>query len=192
MIALRWPNINFLKKKATIEEAVVRFNRQETKTDKIRMVDLPGPAIEALLSQKEFTFMKSHDHVFENPLTGVPWVSDEAFREAHWVFACKAAGVNYRTPVMLRHGFASLMFERDKPLGWIANQMGNSVEVMARHYARWLDKNKVEMDDLSDLWDSICTNPVGIEEKDYNLPILKENLALPSGCESERPISLYP
>ncbi len=183
MIALRWCHINFLKKKANVCEAVVRFTRQDTKTGKSRIVDLPGPAMDALLSQKSYTFLKPHGHVFENPFTEKPWVSDNAFREVHWVFACKAAGVNYRTPEMLRHSLASLMFERNKPLGWIANQMGNGVEVMARHYGRWLDLNQIETDDLADLRDEICRNPAGIEDKGFNCLIPKRKLVAGAGFE---------
>ncbi len=183
MIALKWCHVNLVKRKASIQEAVVRFKRQDTKTGRVRIVDLAEPALAALNSQKIHTYMKQHGHVFENPLTAEPWASDKAFREAHWSYACKAAGVNYRSPEMLRHGFASLMFERNKPLGWIANQMGNGVEVMAKHYARWLEKNQVELDDLAGVWDSICTNPVGIEDENSNSLNVKGNLVAGAGFE---------
>ncbi len=75
------------------------------------------------------------------------------------------------------------MFEKNKPLGWIANQMGNSVEVVAKNYARWLEHNKIETDDLGDLWNEICTNPVGIEEEDCNLPVFKGKLVAGAGFE---------
>jgi integrase len=56
MIALRCCHINFLKKKANVCEVVLRFTRQDTKTGKPLIVNLPGPAVDALLSQKSHTF----------------------------------------------------------------------------------------------------------------------------------------
>ena len=182
MIALQWNHINFVKKKAIIKEAIVRFNRQDTKTCKDRVVNLPQPAIEALEKQKQFTFLYGKE-IFQNPLTGKFWASDKAFRELHWKYACKAAGVTYRPPEMLRHSFASLMFEKNKPLGWIANQMGNSVEVVAKNYARWLEHNKIETDDLGDLWNEICRNPVGIDDSSLQLANFNGKLVAGAGFE---------
>ncbi len=121
--------------------------------------------------------------IFQNPPTGKFWVSGKAFRELHWQYACKAAGVTYRPPEMLRHGFASLMFEQNKPLGWIANQMGNSVEVVAKNYARWLEHNKVETDDLGELWNEICRNPVGIEGSSSQFTDFNGKLVAGAGFE---------
>ena len=52
--------------------------------------------------------------------------------------ACRKAGVNEITPYGLRHTNATMQMEAGVPLGVIAQQLGNSVEVLVAHYLGWL------------------------------------------------------
>lgn len=52
--------------------------------------------------------------------------------------ACRKAGVNELTPYGLRHTNATMQMEAGVPLGVIAQQLGNSVEVLVAHYLGWL------------------------------------------------------
>jgi len=61
--------------------------------------------------------------------------------------------------------------------------MGNSVEVVAINYARWLEHNKVETDDLGELWNEICRNPVGIEDSSSQFTDFNGKLVAGAGFE---------
>ena len=52
--------------------------------------------------------------------------------------ACRKAGVNEVTAYGLRHTNATMQMEAGVPLGVIAQQLGNSVEVLVVHYLGWL------------------------------------------------------
>jgi integrase len=56
--------------------------------------------------------------------------------------ACAKAGVREVSPYGLRHTNATLLMEAGVPLGVIAEQLGNSVEVLVKHYLGWLQGSR--------------------------------------------------
>ena len=58
--------------------------------------------------------------------------------------ACRKAEVRAITPYGLRHTNATLLMEARVPLGVIAEQLGNSIEVLVDHYLGWLQGSKEE------------------------------------------------
>ena len=56
--------------------------------------------------------------------------------------ACSKAGVRSVSPYELRHTNATLLMEAGVPLGVIAQQLGNSVEVLVEHYLGWLQGSR--------------------------------------------------
>ena len=53
-----------------------------------------------------------------------------------WARALRKAGVRFRPMYQTRHTFASLMLAAGEPPGWIAAQLGQSLETFFRRYAR--------------------------------------------------------
>lgn len=139
IIALRWPDIDFVHSAVRIERAVREFRVKAPKTEAgERDVKLLPPALAALQHQKARTFLVG-GHVWHNPRNNLPWTGDGQIRKTVWQYALQRAGVRYRGPKQLRHTFGSWMCSAREPLPWIANQMGHEDWTMtARVYARWI------------------------------------------------------
>jgi integrase len=126
--------------------------RERTKNkQRTRFVDMFPLAREALLAQKQHTFLAGADSfVFHNPNTDKPWKGSKELTERYNAFLalCKKAGVRYRGPNQCRHTYASLRIqgapEQGIPRGnlWdIAKQLGHikkngepNIEMLMEHY----------------------------------------------------------
>lgn len=139
LIALKWDDVDIVKKTVRIRTAFVRGKEKTTKTiTGTRTVELLAPAVEALQAQKAHTFLEG-GVVFRNPLTGKAWYSDKSIREHNWRHVLKRAGVRYRYPYQMRHTFASMLLSAGENILWVARQMGHKdPTITARRYARWL------------------------------------------------------
>ena len=70
-------------------------------------------------------------------------VDPSNFRRREWRRICKRADVGHRALKDLRDTFASQLLTAGVQLGYISNQLGHStVELTARHYARWIDRGE--------------------------------------------------
>lgn len=139
LIALEWSDLDFINNKVFVRRAIVNKNIKQPKTKAgEREVKLFPPALEALTSQKHFTFLEG-GRVFNNPLTNKPWETDAQIRRTLWIPALKKAGVVYRNPYQTRHTYAStLLSVGENPL-WVAKQMGHKDWGMIRRvYGRWI------------------------------------------------------
>src|SRR5690606_26098168 len=103
-----------------------------------RDVMLFPPAMEALKSQKEFTYL-ANGRVFYNPYTNEPWTTDGQIRRTLWMHALKRAGVVYRNPYQTRHTYASTLLSVGENPMWVAKQMGHKDWGMIRkRYGRFI------------------------------------------------------
>lgn len=138
LYGLRWPSIDFRKKEMMIHEVMVRGEHKDTtKTSQSRIVHLSDRAMDLLLAQKAFTFMKG-EYVFEHPTFNEPWGDERAFRRSFWKPTLKRTGIRYRRPYQLRHSNASMRLMSGQVLGYAASQMGHDVKIFAEVYARWI------------------------------------------------------
>lgn len=144
-IALQWSDID-------LKNGVIRVNKATTEaTTKaklvsevpktqagIREVKLLPSAKEALISQKQHTFMLDKN-VFLNPRNQEPWIGDRQIRNSVWHPAIRKSGVRYRNPYQTRHTYASMMLSASEHPMWVAKQMGHSDWTMiARVYGKWM------------------------------------------------------
>ena len=140
LIALEWGDVDFIRGIVMIQRAKTQAAKttESTKTRAgTREIKLLAPALAALGSQKQFTFLAGK-HIFLNQITGKPYDGDQQLRQA-WQRALLKSGIRYRIPYQTRHTFASWMLSAGESLPWIATQMGHSnVMVTARHYARFI------------------------------------------------------
>jgi len=139
LCALSWSDIDFIENTAHVQSASVVGVIKGTKTKAgTRKVELSSEAMEALLAQKQFTFMKN-EFIFSDPKTGEPWANADAIRKKAWVPTLKKAGVRYRNPYQTRHTFATRHISMGVNLFWLAGQMGHKgPEMLFRHYGSYL------------------------------------------------------
>ena len=120
LIGLHWQSVDLPSKTLLVKESYVRGELKEsTKTSKARTVDLNSRALAAIKRQKSRTFLAGK-HVWTNPRTGEPYVSEQQFNRQVW------------TPA------------------YCAAQLGHSIEMFLTAYARWIngDRNAQEQSRL--------------------------------------------
>ena len=127
-VALDWGDIDWLRREAYVTRALTQDARGKAEVTKTtsskRRIKLLEPAYQALLAQKQHTFLADQE-VFQNPRTLERWAGDQPIRP-RWLYALKAAGVRYRRPYQTRHTYASMMLSAGEPPMWVANQMGHA------------------------------------------------------------------
>lgn len=153
-LIVRWDSIDWRREQMLVSDALVLGKAKgSTKTNTARVVQLNSRAIEYLKAQKEHTFLKEHGLVFPDPRTGVIWTDDEPPRELYWRPLLKKLGIRYRSPYETRHTYATMMLMAGVAPAYGARQLGHSVEMFLRTYAKWIDggQNAVEMGKLETL-----------------------------------------
>jgi integrase len=135
---LRWANVDLASNHVLISEGVVRgIEVGTTKTHRTREVQLNSRSRAALVATKAETFLAG-EHVFQDPRAGTRWSDERAFRRSHWTPCLKRLGIRYRTPYTTRHTYATMMLMAGMRPAFCAGQMGHSVEMFLRTYAKWL------------------------------------------------------
>lgn len=141
LVALNWADIDFDQNLINIRRAITQASKGIAETTKTmagrRQIKILAPAMEALLSQRQYTANKS-EAIFLNPRTGQRWTGDKPIRDA-WAQILKAASVRYRWPYQTRHTYASMMLSAGENPMWVAKQMGHSDWTMiAKVYGKWM------------------------------------------------------
>jgi integrase len=139
LMAIRWPKIDWVSKKARIDVNYVARTEKAPKTEAgIRDVDLNAEAIAALLAQKPATFAAGA-HIFVNPRSGEPWQTDAQIRKTLWEPLLRRAGVRYRNPYQARHTFASTLLTAGENPWYVAQQLGHvDVQLVFRVYGKFI------------------------------------------------------
>lgn len=150
LFALSWENVDLARGTALIAEALVRgVHKDRTKTNVARTIKLNSRALDALQRQRAHTQLAG-GAVFNDPRFGTPWVDERAFRRSFWTPTLKRLGIRYRRPYNMRHTYATVMLMAGMNPAFCARQLGHSVEMFHRTYAKWLDgeQNDREMERL--------------------------------------------
>jgi integrase len=149
-LALKWENIDWRSSQMLVSEAIVLGEHKDnTKTNVARLVDLNSRALAYLKAQKEHSFLRKDGWVFPDPRTGERWVDDWTPREMYWRPTLKRLGIRYRSPYQTRHTYATMILMAGAAPGYGANQLGHSVEMFLRTYAKWNNsQNAVELGKL--------------------------------------------
>ena len=153
-LALQWSSVDWRKKIISVSEAIVLGEHKDnTKTNQVRQIQLNSRAEGFLKDQKACTFLKPEGWIFTDPRTGERFTDDEPPRELYWRPCLKRLGIRYRSPYETRHTYATMMLMAGVTPAFAARQMGHSVAMFLRTYARWIDggQNQVEMGKLEGL-----------------------------------------
>ena len=148
--ALQWSDV---EPDALIVQATLwKGQRRSTKTHQSRRVLLTSTAKRLLKEHTATRFAGTWVFVTQY---GNPY-SEEHLTDA-WREACDRAGVRYRRPYTLRHTYASRALSAGVELAWLAEQLGDRLETVLRHYARWIgsaDRDAKELAKLEGNWQS--------------------------------------
>jgi integrase len=146
-LAMQWNWIDWRRKTMGVGQAIVLGEyKANTKTNRVRQVQLNSRALSFLTDQKPSTFL-AHSWIFPDPRTGERWTDDEPPRELYWRPCLKRLGIRYRSPYETRHTYATMLLMGGAKPAWAAGQMGHSVQQFLDTYAKWIDggENDVEM-----------------------------------------------
>jgi len=141
LLALRKCDIDLDRNVIFVRNAIVDGREKGTKTlSSARTHQLHKTALKALKEQLLIT-PSGVERIFTNPKTNQSWTNDKATYR-FWVKAMKQTNIKYRTQYNTRHSYASTMLTENKPIGWVAKQMGHSnIAMTLSTYARWIDEN---------------------------------------------------
>ena len=138
-IEVKWSDVDEEKRTIEIRRARTRKEVKQPKTKSgRRTVKLLPPAWDALMAQREYTGFEK-GHIFHDPRTGDPYLTDKQFRMWQWQPALKEAKVRYRPPRQLRHTYATWMINAGEPIKRVSMQMGHkSTKMTLDVYLKWL------------------------------------------------------
>jgi len=137
LIGLCWGDIDLEAGKVCVRRSVSRGKLKDTKTSRVRYVDLLPPALQALRAQVQHSGAGGR-WVFPNPFTGERWANESKIVR-RWKKALAAAGVRYRRPYQCRHTYASTLLSAGEPILYVANQLGHKDwSMVVKVYGRWL------------------------------------------------------
>jgi integrase len=141
LIALRKCDVDINRKVIFVRKAVVEGEEKGTKTkSSSRTHELHELALSALSAQLEVT-PDNQERIFINPKTNQPWLNDKVTYRL-WGKAVKKSNVKYRTQYNTRHTYASTMLTENRPIAWLARQLGHSdIRETLNTYARWIPEN---------------------------------------------------
>lgn len=151
-IALRWSDIDWNRQVARVQR-VRTFKgaeRDGSKTNTERDVDLLPQALDALKTMKAHTYMLKVERegdadtaadIFQNSVTGRPWHDERSQRDNYWRPSLKRLGIRWRKAYNTRHTFATVALMAGVPPAYIADQLGHSVKMLLDKYARWIPGN---------------------------------------------------
>ena len=168
MIGLLWEDVDFVNKRIEVKRCRTECTPAgETELTKTiageRLVPLTTPAYNALLRQKEHTFLAGKE-VFTKPGTGTGWRSPSDVNKTFWKSALKKAGLPFRDQYTLRHTFASIMLmgaktTQDEEL--ISKAMGHTdVAFTRRTYYTYLHR-----DDSGNIFEEIAQEWEGKDDR---------------------------
>jgi integrase len=146
IISLVWPNIDFAHGQILVASALVAGEQKDrTKTSVARILHLNSRAVAALQRQRALT-QTAGKRVFQDPRYNEDWKSEEAFQRVFWARMLRRLGIRYRRPYNMRHSYATAMLMAGMTPAFCAKQLGHSVEVFLRTYAKWVDGNQNEIE----------------------------------------------
>ncbi len=143
-IALKWENVDLVKKRVKFCEAQVSasgriIKKKGTKTVPFRYFPINEELMELLHSTPYRT-----DYVFTN-INGKP-ISQPALNGV-WRNLLEAMGTRYRVPYQLRHTMISYHANNDYPIHKLAELVGNSEKVIKEHYLK-LDIERISLPEI--------------------------------------------
>lgn len=148
--ALRWDEVDEQNRTAHVCRIVVDYEIQErTKTKEDRLVKLNSRAVHALETARTVQRLRAKQlgrlhpaspYVFP-PSRNFEYIQQASVTDAHFQKALKALNIRARRQYNCRHTYATICLMAGMMPAFIANQLGNIVQVLLSTYARWLNSS---------------------------------------------------
>lgn len=145
IVALKWNDINFERKKIDVERTRIRSKQPKeikdgsTKTDSSdRGIDMLTLAEEALLRQKELT--GKYEYIFINQ-SKKPFYAHDIVG-VNFDKILKKSGVEDRPLYNLRHTFASQLISNGADITWVSKMLGHKdVSITLKIYTKFIQED---------------------------------------------------
>lgn len=139
MIDLRWSNVDWKRRVILVNSARVWGIQKGTKTHKNREIELGDESLAVLKHQQLLTGEHDHGRIFDNPYSDAMWYQPSKLHQEFWKPSLQRCGIRFRDSRQTRHTCASFLLMRGYPPAWAAGQMGHSVQMFCRVYAKWIN-----------------------------------------------------
>jgi integrase len=139
-IGLCWKHIAQDSSFIWFVEAVVEGYRKDTKTKRKRKFPC-NESLQSLLDSIHLEKIHPDAPIFPSPKGKL--IDSHNFLNRAWTKVLEKQGIRYRCQYQTRHTFITNCIEQGIPIPQIARWVGNSPEVILRHYAGWFDKHEV-------------------------------------------------
>jgi integrase len=139
-IGLCWKHISQDLSFVMFVEAVVEGHRKDTKTKRKRKFPC-NESLKNLLDSIRPSKPDLEAPIFPSPKGKL--IDSHNFLTRAWKMVLDKQGIRYRIQYQTRHTFITNCIEQGIPIPQIARWVGNSPEVILRHYAGWFDKHEV-------------------------------------------------
>lgn len=148
--ALRWDEIDEENRTAHVCRIVVDYKIQErTKTKEDRVVKLNSRAMHALETAKKVRDLRAKQTTRQHPVSpyvfppsrNFEYIQQASVTDAHFRKALTALNIRPRRQYNCRHTYATICLMAGMMPAFIANQLGNTVQVLLSTYARWLNSS---------------------------------------------------
>jgi integrase len=120
----------------TVRTSRSRGEDNPPKTKNSQRTLMLRPDVVAILRAAQPLHVTPDTFVFTTP-TGLPLDTDR-FVESRWHRALRATGIRPRKFYATRHTFISVALSRGCRAKWVAKYCGTSLEMLDRHYGRWM------------------------------------------------------
>lgn len=150
LIALCWRDVDLTARTLSITKGRVHGTTQhQTKNRQPRLVYLNDRAYQAIEAMHRLTGRRQ-DHVFICSTTDAPWQSTE-YPSLAITRAIKHLRIRPRPAYNTRHTYATLLMMDGVNLAFIASQLGHSLLMLTKRYARWIhgDQSRSELAKLN-------------------------------------------
>lgn len=136
-IGLRWENIDFDKRIVLFKEAVIqslggRIRKEGLKTQSFRRFKI-NDQLHQILEGAKPSSRSAESLVFPAPEGG--FIVQDNFRKRVWKKVLQGLEIQYRVPYQTRHTFITLCLDKGIDAKDIAQWVGNSPEIIYKHYA---------------------------------------------------------
>jgi integrase len=149
--ALRWDEVNTEGRVANVCRIVADYKIEErTKTRETRRVMLNSRALNAIEVARNVAELrakqsrrqhKQSPYVFP-PTKNFEFIQQASVTDKHFKAALIALKIRARRQYNCRHTYATMCLMAGMNLGFIANQLGHSVQMLLSTYARWINSSE--------------------------------------------------
>lgn len=173
LIALRWSDINMPSQKIVVRHSKRGGILTDTKTGKIREIDMLPPVLEALKEQFKLTGLAGN-YVFPSQKTKTGYSGGWSLGQLHWKPLLKRLMIPERDFYQTRHTFATMMISKGEDIIWVSNMLGHAnSNITLSVYARYRENKSVKR---ASFLDGLDIFNLKMDTRDCHVSVTRLNL----------------